>query len=179
MYELNTIAFPVGHFPSGGFPDGHWPKPYDPSSYTCDPYLEKPPSYILSKLLIANDNLEAANVDIDWPVYVSDLPDLIQNSACVYDTTPVIEPDITVAMKTIRYGIQVALRSIDYAEGTLKGEELVNYLSVIRNNDVFVDDKLYRIHKINFFSGLASIGKDKLRRNLFTINLLMLVSSLI
>ena len=172
MSPLDTIAFPVGHFPSGAFPDGHFPKL---PSGTYTKYLLYSPAYILSRQLITDSQVDEAYISYDWPVYVSHLPDIDGNSACLYDTAPIVEKDLVLGLSDTKYGINISIRSLDYEEGRTKAQELVDFLETLSNTTVEIGDCEYYIDTITNLSSYWYLGIDEKRKHFFSINLMMIL----
>lgn len=171
---LNTIAFPIGHFPSGAFPEGHWPALIKTESN----FLSLPPSYIIGKYLISESYLEIPP-DESWPVYISHMPDLDSNIACVYDSIPVVESFTRTNARWSRYGIMIHFKSFDYEIARDKAEEVSKVMNETHEVSFQIEEEYFKIKSVTPFTGVSCVGQDDLRRYLFTLNFMVVLASLI
>lgn len=135
------------------------------------------PAVVIRTLLIA------AGVGVDavatpagqWPVFVSTLPegtDVKDNALCVYDTSGVMDGRIQKTGESIEHpGIQVRIRSGDYAAGFAKAKAAAAALDGIKMSAVTVGAESAKVQSVTR-GAVMSLGPEpqNRRRVSFTIN---------
>lgn len=146
-----------------------------------------PPSDIVYQWLLEQgfvSNPEDSGVPT-WPCYVSSLPEddnTPTDAVCVYDTTPALDGRLQgTAEQIVHYGIQIKVRSLNYADGWGKSDSLAKALDAVKREAVQIESGVaYVLVAATRISGPLSIGTDpasaKLSRQ-FTINFTITVST--
>lgn len=146
-----------------------------------------PPSDIVYQWLLEQgfvSNPEDSGVPT-WPCYVSSLPEddsVSTEAVCVYDTTPALDGRLqSTAEQIIHYGIQIKVRSLNYAEGWSKIHSIAEALDTVKRVTVQIESGVsYMLEAATRISGPLSIGTDpssaKLSRQ-FTVNFSITVSN--
>lgn len=131
------------------------------------------PALILSRHLIDTLGIFTDPTDgLDWPLYVSSLPDGPNQAAAIYDSPGVLDGRL-MAGKTIEHrGIQFILRFIGYSAGYSKGEALKVAMDDIKNTLVVVDTQPYKVLSVSRATGLIPIVVEEgtKRRREYSIN---------
>lgn len=116
----------------------------------------------------------AGELDEDWPIYISFLPDLPHVALAVYDTAGTPDGRIMDGPKIEHPGIQITIRNPDYREGFARARAIADALDNQVNVVVAVEsDTSYILHNISRQGTIIPVGideRDGQRRHYFTIN---------
>jgi len=168
-----NIAFPKGHWPDGHWPIYHWPLPSSEVITIPSDDLQHTPCFIVGSYLIANGIVSLPSLSNDWPLYKSFMPETISDACTIYDTIPFIDKRISKSYPNTHYGLQIKIRTSDYATGEAKAKMILAILETVQNASVEFGDYEYEIRTVRPVSGVISLGQEynnTKRRYLFTIN---------
>tara|TARA_R110002167_G_scaffold46072_1_gene137793 strand:- start:467 stop:904 length:438 start_codon:yes stop_codon:yes gene_type:complete len=108
-----------------------------------------------------------------WPVFVGHMPDLPDNSVCVYDTSGSLDGRVQRGGETIEHpGWQVRVRATDHPTGYAKIATIRNHIDTILREGIVIGASSYTIQAANLTGGVQTVGQEPegTRRNNFTIN---------
>lgn len=142
--------FSVRHF-GGHWSIGHWPRLEAIARYIRSLVLLNSPASIIRQLLIDNG--------IQWPVYISHLPNVEEDAICVYDTGDYVD-DYMISHK----GISFVLRAKSYLVGISKFAEILSLLNSLHNQQLTVTSNIYEISNATLLD-VEFLGYDVQRRN--------------
>ena len=121
-----------------------------------------------------------------WPVFVGFLPDRPDNAILVMDTAGKLDGRIMRTGEQIaKPGIQVRLRSLDYAVAQLKAKQIALMLDSQMRSEVSLDgmapadlDGIYTIHNISRSGDILPMGVEEgdRPRHHFSVNAMVTVS---
>ena len=141
---------------------------------TPEDLLLDSPAYILMSYIVGVlELMTLPSEEDDWPLYVSHLPDGINNSGCLYDTSGISDGRLMDTGKMIEHhGIQLTIRSDDYSIGRAKAEEIALSLDAVFNDAVDIGDEEFEIQNVKRMSNVISLGleEDSRRNYLFTVD---------
>lgn len=136
---------------------------------------------VLRWLLILLGQGSDPSLQDDWPVYVSDEPDLPDNAITTFDTSGTLDGRSMIDGDLWdHYGCQVRLRSATYVAGRDKAQDVRAALASAVNRTVTINTEHYTVQCLSQIGQVLSLGKDSPsgNRNLFTINALLTVKHL-
>jgi hypothetical protein len=148
--------------------------------------MKHPLSMILRQMLL-DEELVSAALPADWPCFVGHLPE--ENSAdavCVYDSDGDKDGRL-MSGPVIEYpGGQFLVRCLNYTRGWKKMNEVQDLIDATIRRQVVVSDPVlgdgtYQIQCISRpgpFSSLGPDGKDKTRREYFSLNVLATIKEI-
>jgi len=125
-------------------------------------------TYLVNKSLgslPANDN--------EWPLYLSFLPDSVDNAMCLYDENPQIDGRIqSTGELLLHFGMRLRIRNTDYETGWAKAAEILRDLMTSVRQSVVININEYLIHTFTTYTGIHSMGLENStkRRNIFDLN---------
>jgi len=116
-----------------------------------------------------------------WPLYVASMPDgenAENDCGACYDTAGVKDARTFDGANLFLHGVQLTMRSTNYAEGWAKAEEVEALLSTVHNEAVSIGDAVYQIESVDQTSPAFALGAEQgtRRRELFTMNFLIRLS---
>jgi hypothetical protein len=135
--------------------------------------LEISPATILSHYIIdVLESFTSPEDKTDWPLFVSHMPDEINDVGCVYNTSPIIDGKLMCGDVIEHPGIQITIRTNDYEIGRNKAEILALALDVLYNQLVTVEEKAFIVQNARRMTGITDLGLEigTKRRYLFTID---------
>lgn len=91
------------------------------------------PAEALACLLIKNNYgmKPSVGASVNWPVFISSLPEKGNEAICVYDTGGTSDGRLMSGETIIHPGVQIRIRSSRYAAGWDKGEAIGRFLDTI------------------------------------------------
>lgn len=144
--------------------------------------MTHPPARIAAQLLTDVGLASAFGGATNWPVYVGDEPDTPDEVVTVYDTDgPTFGRLMVTGEVTGHDGLQFRVRSVTYAGGRRKADQIVETLSEdVYQRVVSVGSETYLVQTVNGLDSVLSLGRDKpgSRRHLFTVNATLVVRQL-
>lgn len=119
------------------------------------------------------------NVGPNWQTFAGRQPDEPDRIITIRDTAPVIEGRIQRTGETIRHpGLQVEVRSDDYAIGWRKIQEIAEFCDTVKLTQVKMGKKRYQIDSLTTGIGPNFVGQDTLKRLFFTHNLVSTIQEI-
>lgn len=146
-----------------------------------NPY-KHPPSQLIQTLLVSEGLFTNPEDDKDWGCYISFFPETQAGAkvGCVFDTSSVKNGRIMRTGEVIEHpGLQIAIRTPDYATGWAKMSDIRFYLDrLLLDKEVIIENTKYNIHSATRTSDILSLGVEQLsasggkakRRDLFSLN---------
>lgn len=138
-----------------------------------------PVSILASYIIEVLKKMTDPSNGIDWPLYQTSMPDgdeVKTNCGALYDTPGMNEPRLMMGLVVTHPGIQLRIRSSTSKIGWVKIEDIADALDEVKNVDIAVDGKTYRIQNASRTSPIVPLGLEVgTRRYLFTVNYLLTV----
>jgi len=130
------------------------------------------PCEILRAFIIAEGYMFEVSND-SWPLYISSLPDgLINNIGAIFDTSPIKHGKLMRGDFIQHPGIQLRIRSVDFALGWSKINEITTAMDIVHNEIQTLNTTDYLIQNITKRSGPVFMGTEPgtKRRYMFSVN---------
>ena len=144
--------------------------------------LTHSPAVVVKHLLVALSQGTLPENDGSWPVYATQEPTKPDSTITVYDTTGITgDRDTPTNERPENNGIQVRVKSPNYAAGYTKSSAIALAMDGVTKNAVNIPDATgtgstdYTVWTVIRTSDVLSLGKESptSRRDLFTINALV------
>ena len=137
------------------------------------------PARILAQLLVDQGLVTAHDAGGAWPVYTGVLPDgsgIPDDAVAVYDVAGVKDGRLLSGPGVGHPGVTVRVRSIGYAAGWAKGQEIAAALEAVARAGVTIETTDYVIQNASPTAPLLHTGferRGQARRPLFSLNYLL------
>jgi hypothetical protein len=132
------------------------------------------PAQVIAALLVSNSlgsDADAEEVGA-WPVFVANEPPEPDDTLTVFDSLGIMGPRFMASgRKTVKPGVQVRIRSREYADGFAKAAAVRTFLDSIKRTEIAVAGVTFLVHTVSVTTPVTFIGNDPdTRRPLFTVN---------
>lgn len=112
--------------------------------------------------------------DIQWPFFISRVPEKIDSLVVFTDTMPAVQFKAMRQAKTwVRPGVQVRVRSREYQLAYRKANSLLRFIADMQHQFITLEGGHYEIHHASLQSGLMSLGQDAQGRSDVAFNVLL------
>ena len=134
--------------------------------------LNHTPARILQQLLIDKYVVTDPDNDLAWPCFHSQMPDDPDDAVAVYNTEGRVQGRTHYdKITTVKYGIQVAVRTNNHEAGYLKMEYIKHELEEVERRSVTIDDSTYKVQAVHLTSPILDLGKEQeSSRHRYTLN---------
>ena len=149
--------------------------------YPDDDYPTDSPAAVLASYIVGALLMSVPSDDDVWPLYVSTLPEGVDELGAVFNTTPVKDGRIMDGGDTLQhYGIEILIRALTEEVGWGRCVLIAEDLDTIHNETVVRDAVSYQIRNVSRVGGINSLGQEEgtKRRRLFSINFIMALEEL-
>jgi len=139
------------------------------------------PAYIMAVYIINYlEKMSWPSSSLDWPLFVSHLPESRDDCGAVYDTAGKMDLRSMNGTTYIHPGIQLRIQSKDYETAYEKIEDIAGALDQVNNVVVQVGDLQYEIQNVSRTSPIVALGVEPgtMRRFSFTVNFLLSIREL-
>lgn len=135
---------------------------------------------VIADLLVMLDLADGFDTDGQWPVYDSTFgeKDGQPDGICVYNTEGILERrSLRTGHAQERYGIQIAIRSVDYVEGRKKARAIIDAFEEVSKLDVIAEDhdEVVTIQTISRKGSLIDMPEDEQQRRKCVVNFLVCI----
>ena len=134
------------------------------------------PASILAAYIISKETMSNPADNSDWPLYVSYLPDGVNdNAGAIYNTQGIKDGRLMEGQVIEHYGLQIKIRSDIHNTAWDKIEDISNDLDLINREEITVDFIDYLIHSVDRIGSIITLGTEPgtKKRQLFTLNFLV------
>jgi len=138
------------------------------------------PAQIVVQLMINKSLGTLYSTGKDWPIYYGSMPTEPDNVLTVYDTFPKMDGRIQATGEVVTHpGVMIRIRNTKYNPGWKKGDDIALAFDNIRNENVVLEGRTYRIASISRSAGVIPLGQEQGKtRMVFTLNCTITVSDI-
>ena len=145
-------------------------------AYSDNDYLLDSPASVLASYIVGASLMSIPSEDDVWPLYVSTLPEGVDEAGAIYNTTPVKDGRVMDGGDTLQhYGVEIIIRALTEEAGWGRCVLIAEDLDTIFNETVIRDTVSYQICNISRVGGVNSLGQEEgtKRRRMFSMNFIM------
>ena len=145
-------------------------------AYPDNDYIGDNPAAVLASYVVGASLMSVPSEDDDWPLYISSLPEGIDEAGVILNTTPVKDGRVMDGGDTLQhYGIEILIRTLTEEAGWGRCVLIAEDLDTIHNETVIMDDVSYQIRNVSRVGGINSLGQEEgtKRRRMFSMNFIM------